>query len=476
MAEFVRSRRPIDERVTRFLCATTHLDGSFANHAWVVLLSPGRQGQAPEQEIDPVAVARHSILSLSRRVRRDRRLALVLAIAIVLAVLFFTVGTEGGASLGDVALTIIVLPLVGWLVALAVVYNHYSQVRHSAIDIHSNRLGKARRSAPPLAPDVEARLDEVHRSNIAIFNRYVPFVGTGHTLDTWKLTLHTNPDGATFGDPGRTTPGVFIFPEEVHHYLYEQVPKVLPRVDAERRLYVDGGTATYVPGLIPPSPGPRRPVRPETIADDHMLDEYTRRPTRTARTYVCFVENSGNGDVVVTVLVRAEMVGDTVYIEGRSQVLLPVQPGFKDVYWVSHRPDQAVLPVLRAAIPATTGLWLESPLRLLRYWWSDRQDERTIRLEGLRIARGQPVNYGAGSSLREDAMLPADPGYYGAADEVMYFRVMTQQILTCLSTFLQKKGVPTEDFEEQRRLIVEQTFNVDGIRNDAPKGTANLAL
>jgi hypothetical protein len=191
---------------------------------------------------------------------------------------------------------------------------------------------------------------------------------------------------------------------------------------------------------------------------------------------VGFIENSGNGDVTVTVLVRAEMVGDTVYIEGRSQVLLPVQPGFKDVYWVSQRPDQAVMPVLRAAIPATTALWLESPLRLVRYWWGDRQDERTIKLEGLRMARGQPVNYGAGSSLREDAMLPADPGYYGAADEVMHFRVITQQILACLSTFLQKKGVATDDFEEQRRLIVEQTFNVDGIRNDAPKGTANLAL
>ena len=476
MAEFVRSRRPIDERVTRFLCATTHLDGSFANHAWWVLLSPGRQGQAPEQEIDPVAVARHAILSLRRRVRRDRMLALLLLAVVVLIVLLFTAGTAGGTTLSAVALAVCALPVAGWIVALVIVYNHYSLVRGSAIDIHGNRYGLARRAAPPLEPRVEARLEEVHRSNIGIFNSYMPFVGTGHTLDTWKLTLHTNPERGPFGDPKGTLPGVFIFPEEVHHYLYEQVPKVLPRVDVERRLYVDGGTATMVPGLIPPSPGPRTPVRPLAIADDHMLDHYTSRPTRTARTYVCFIENSGNGDVVVTVLIRAEMVGDTVYVEGRSQVLLPVQPGFKDVYWVSQRPDQAFLPVLRAALPATTGLWLESPLRLAKYWWGDRQDERNIRLEGLRIERGQPVNYGVGSSLREDAMLPADPGYYGAADEVMYFRVITQQILNCLCTFLHRRGVPTADFEEQRRLIVEQTFNVDGIRHAAPKGTANLAL
>ena len=40
-------------------------------------------------------------------------------------------------------------------------------------------------------------------------------------------------------------------------------------------------------------------------------------------------------------------------------------------------------------------------------------------------------------------MLPADPGYYGAADEVMYFRVITQQILTCLCSFLEDYGVRT---------------------------------
>jgi hypothetical protein len=469
-----RKRRPIDERVTRFLSATTHLDGSFANHAWWVLLSPGRQGQAPEQEIDPVAVARHAILSLTRRVRRDRLLALVLLVVVALIVLLFTAGTAGGTPLGSVALAVCVLPLAGWIAALIIVYHHYSLVRQSAIDIHGQPLRKARDSAPALSRDVEDRLEDVHESNVVVFNSYVPFVGTGHTLDTWKLTLHSDP--VNKASAGGVAPPRMVFPEEVHQYLYDQVPRVLANVDAERRLYIDGGTATQVPGLIPRSRGPRTPSRPLAIADAEMLDAYTLRPTRTARTYVAFIENSGNGDVVVSVLVRAEKVGDTVYVEGRSQVLLPVQPGFKDVYWVSQRPDQAFLPVLRAALPATTGLWLESPLRLARYWWGDRQDERTIRLEGLRIQRGQPVNYGASSSLRQDAMLPADPGYYGAADEVMYFRVITQEILNCLCAFLKRKNIPTDDFEEQRRLIIEQTFNVDGIRNEAPKGTANLAL
>src|SRR3954465_2640055 len=78
--------RDIDERVTRFLCATVHLDGTFANHAWGALLAPGRQAQAPEHEIDPVAVGRHAELSVRRRRERDQQLVLVLAGVIAAAV------------------------------------------------------------------------------------------------------------------------------------------------------------------------------------------------------------------------------------------------------------------------------------------------------------------------------------------------------------------------------------------------------
>jgi hypothetical protein len=456
-----------DERITRFLSATVHLDGSFANHTWVTLLFPGRQAQAPEQEIDPVAVARHAILSLGRRVRRDRRLAWLLLAVVVVAVILFVAGAEGAISIGWVATLVLLLPFVGWLVALAIVYNHYSLVRHSAIDVFHQRYPTTRDAAPPLAPEVEERLEEVHRSNITIFNSYMPFVGTGHTLDTWKLILQTATDHGVDAE---------IRPEEVHDYLFEKIPEALPKVTPQRRLYVDGGTSTTVPGLIPEGQQPGISIRPTAIVDDDMLLHYEVHPTRTARTYVAFVENSGNGDVVVTVLIRAEQQGGTLYVEGRSQVLLPVQPGFKDVYWVSRNADQRVLPVLRSAVAATTGLWLESPLRLFRMWLGDREDARTLKREGQRIVRGQPVNFGVASSLRQDAMLPADPGYYGAADEVMYFRVITQQILSSLCTFLEERGLRTPDFDEQRQLIIEQTFNVDGIRNEAPKGTANYAL
>ena len=462
--------RPIDERVTRFLCATVHLDGSFANHVGGVLLAPGRQGQAPEHEIDPVAVARHAQLSLDRRKERDVQLLLVLLCVIAAAVLFFAAGAGQSLRLLQVGFIITALPVVGWLVAFTVVCQHYSAARRSALNVFRGTMGFARNAAPPLDPLKEQRLHDLHYENAVIYNSFSPFVGTGHTLDSWRIDLHTSapsPGGA---------PGVSITPGEVHRFLLEEVPKALPNVHAERRLYVDGGTASNVPGLIPLSPSPVTALRPEARLPNVVLDEFTDNPTRTARTYCCFVENSGNGDVVVTVLVRAEMVGDVLYVEGRSQVLLPVQAGFKDVYWVSPNPDQASVSVARAALPRTTGLWLESPIRLVKGWLGDREDERKLRDEGLRVERNQPVGYGSSSSLREDAALPSDPGFYGAMDQVVYSRVITQQIFDSLAELLTLRGVTSADLEVQRRLLVEQTFNLEGIRNASPLGTENRAL
>jgi hypothetical protein len=470
--------RPIDERVTRFLCATVHLDGSFANHAWGVLLAPGRQGQAPEHEIDPIAVARHAQLSLSRRKDRDIQLLLVLIAVVVAAVLFFGMGAGQSLTLRQVALLITALPVVGWLVAFTVVCQHYSAARKSALDVFKGTVGFARNAAPPVDPLKERRLHDLHFANAVIYNSFSPFVGTGHTLDSWRIDLSTRAPAAArvAGAPS----GAQFSPREVHEHLMDAVPAVLnqggERVWPERRLYVDGGTASNVPGLIPSSPSPLTPLRPAAIVPDELLDEYTDNPTRTARTYCCFVENSGNGDVVVTVLLRAEMVGDVLYVEGRSQVLLPVQAGFKDVYWVSPNADQASISVARAALPRTTGLWLESPVRLLKCWFGDREDERRLRDEGLRVERNQPVNYGSSSSLREDAALPSDPGFYGAMDQVVYSRVITEQIFESLNDLLASRGVSSPDLDEQRRLLVEQTFNLEGIRNAAPHGSENRAL
>jgi hypothetical protein len=61
-------------------------------------------------------------------------------------------------------------------------------------------------------------------------------------------------------------------------------------------------------------------------------------------------------------------------------------------------------------------------------------------------------------------------------DEVSYSRVITQQIFDSLARLLAQRGVTSADLEERRRLLVEQTFNLEGIRNAKAHGTENRAL
>ncbi len=58
----------------------------------------------------------------------------------------------------------------------------------------------------------------------------------------------------------------------------------------------------------------------------------------------------------------------------------------------------------------------------------------------------------------------------------MYCRVITQQVFDSLAELLAKRRVTSADLEEQRRLLVEQTFNIEGIRNAKAHGTGNRAL
>ncbi len=465
---------PLDERITRFLCATAHLDASYADHVVDTLLSPGRQALGPAWEIDPVALAAHASLSQRRRLERDGKLRVVLAGMIAAALFVLVASVLRIIDWRWLAASFVLIPVGGWLLAFNIVMGHYRVVRAAALDVFSAKR-KAAESAPPLAPDDEARLRALHRANVVIFEGFLPFVGSGVTLDTWRLTIDlSRPAGGTAEGNGART-AVNLDADDLHrHLLSENPPLALTGVRAYRRLYVDGGTAPSVPGLIPDDPSQCR--RPPSIVGPDLLDEYSSRPTRTARTYLCFVKSGWNGDVVVTMFIRAEVNASTLFVEGRSHVLLPLQSGFKDIGWVSKNADKSWRPIASAAAANTSPLLMESWGRKMAAVQGGRKGAQRLEDEGETIALGQPVQYGTSTSLREEAQVVRDLQYYASVDEIMYFKVMTRQVLLSLERFLSERGLAGPEFEEQRLMIITQTFNVHGIQGNAVVGSANAAV
>ncbi len=470
----------LDERITRFLCATAHLDASYADHVVEQLLDPKRQAIAPAWEIDPVAVAAHAKLSQSRRIGRDLALQLVLLRNQTAQVLTAFAGFRNDIEVEWVPRLLIIWPVLGWGIAWLIVFAHYLAVRDSALAANNANF-PPRDSAPDLDFEDEARLGEAHRSNAVLFGGYLPFASSGHTIDTWRLVFDLDWQRR---NPGKDSKARQEFTAlDVHDYLLEHVPPLLDDVHATRRVYIDGGTAPGVDQRKPPPvdrliPAVPRidapPQRPASVLREESLDEFTTNPTRTARTYCCFVKSALNGDVVVTVLVRVEISGSTMFVEGRSHALLPVQSPFKDVVWVSAK--AGALPTARAATATTTGLLLESLFRGIAARRGARAEAQRLRDEAETITLGLPVPYGATiSSLREEASVTTDSMYFAAVEEIMYFKSMSRVVLMAIGDFLAEHDVLAPDFEEQRNLIALRTHNISGFVTSTVVGSDNSA-
>jgi hypothetical protein len=347
-------------------------------------------------------------------------------------------------------------------------------VRDAAREVYRSTDKLAAWTAPPVGRAEELRLRRTHHSNCVIFRGFVPFAASGHTLDTWRLSVDISPH-SYYDDPERGRGLV----RELHRTLLSDPPGSalgLRGVSAGRRLYVDGGNAAALPFLLPRTPFPAR--RPGCIVDESVLDRFETGPTRAARTYCVFTKSAWDGDIVVTLFVRAEVSGRSLYVEGRSHVLLPLQTGFKDVAWVNPAADRSTLlgPTLRAALSTTTGLWLESVGR----WLNSRRETRMAlersQEEGESVALGHPVHFGATvPSLREEAQVTSDLAYYGSVDEVMFSRTMTRQALDRIKDVVVRHGLTVGDLEEQREMVALNEFAINGVHQGVVAGSANPA-
>jgi hypothetical protein len=427
---------------------------------------------APTWEIDPVALAAHARLSRRRRLARDATLQVLLLGTVVAEVAVATAGVVGAMPVDWVPWALLGIPLLGWLLALQTVHAHYGQVRDAARDVYRNTDRPAAWSAPPVAEPEELRLRRTHHSNCVMFRGFVPFAASGYTLDAWRLSVDISPH--SYYDDAERARGLV---RDLHRTLLAG-PRAaaldLQGVSATRRLYVDGGNAAALPFLLPRTPFPAR--RPECIVDESVLDRYETGPTRAARTYCVFTKSAWDGDIVVTLFVRAEVSGRSLYVEGRSHVLLPLQTGFKDVAWVNPAADRSTVlgPTLRAALSTTTGLWLESVGR----WLNDRREARMGRErsqeEGESVALGHPVHFGSTvTSLREEAQVTSDLAYYASVDEVMVFRTMTRQALDRIKEVVVRNGLTVGDLEEQREMVALNEFAVNGVQQGVVTGSAS---
>lgn len=455
--------------VTRKMCAAAYLRGGFADHAAGSLLDPGFTARAPCWGVDVIAVARHAAASRTMRLGRDRQLRWCMTIMIISLVLTVVLGDVFDISPFAVLVLAPLVLLLGWVAAWILIARHYWAVRLNALRAFTAQPAP-RDFAPPVDVRLEDRLDELMAANTIIFSGPLPFVGNGLPLDSWTMTLDLAAKSPGTGNNAQPVKPFGAL--DVYRYLLEKVPDPEgPPVRASTRLYVNGGAAAAEIGGTLITRPPDRDSRPRSRVPESVIEALTRKPTEHSRTYMCFERSGWGGQLLVSLMMRVERTADTLFIEGRSHVLLPLHGLFGDIDKIAPNPDHSLIPLARATTSVTSSLFFGAYSRHLKNRKAGRTWKRDMQKLQEHIEQGYPMDYGAKTSLREEAADVAALGPYAGVDEVMYFQVLKRRALTCLQDFLTQKNVDLREFRYQKHIAMNQTTV---FLNDVPGSAGNF--
>ena len=451
-----------DDGITRMLCASVYLHASYADHVLSEFLAPTPAAICPPWGVDAVWLTRHAVRSRRMRSERDGGLLFTMAVLVAAGLVDLVLLLRGAIGVPLALVGWAALWPVGYLIAFGLVFKHYREARQLAVDL---AYAPSPPDAPPLADrGQEERLEALNQANTVVFGTGRPFVGAGTRLDHWTMTLDVSKGALVDGARKQPVPFDGL---DVHRTLLEAIPVgVRPQPSAANRLYVRGSNAATVPFLFPQGPvnGTLPDVmkfrRPVGVVPELVIRRFLRRPDDVARVYSVFEQRGWSGNVVVTMFVRARVVQRTLFLEVDLYAQRPLRGVFVDVRTIRMQHADEVPTLIRSVLPRALPLLLGAPGRRWDAWRGDRRDAADLVEVDREIARRKDINFGAKSSIREEASggLPADQ--FQLMDEQMFYQVLSRRVMECTEAFLVGRGVDTTEFGMQRLFITERTASI----------------
>jgi len=440
------ARQDGDREATRYLSAAAQFDVRYAEAVVRRVVNEQFRALAPSYGADVAAVTRWAVDSVRRRARRDIYLAIILIAGIVLAWLCRSRPLISVVSLAAAF-------LVAWVIVSL----------EQWVRIHQVIVKKMSPEAfdPTDAPEstyqwIRERIDSVperRRGNLVVFRGERAFVGSGRRLSKEHIVIDVSHGRKAKG--GKTQQPKPFTNIDVHRALISAMRKIgFADVWVEERLFVNGrhikGSKDFLPH------GETAP--PAASVSLELMREAALHPTPDARVYVCVEMPGWQGQLVVTLFVRAVHAGGLLYLEWEYYVLPPVRPEFLAINNLhgaspSNQLYRSCSWGTRKGAPAL----VKAPFAVLNDLWRIFDAKRrSARWENV-IRQGQGFDYGAVRSIREDACGTSRLHYFLARDEIMYV-LMSQQVLEReIRDFLRKHDVALSEFDEQIGEIAKST-------------------
>jgi hypothetical protein len=442
---------PDNREATRYLAAATHVDIHYAEFVVSEVLNERFRALAPTFGVNVPVVAKWAIKALRTRALRD--CALSVALLLLLLVPFI-------ALIWLPALIFLPLLLIAaWLIVSC---EHWQRVHN----VLTRRMLRDRFD-PDEAPEPRRKADRVllaelakrKPENLVVFSGHSAFIGSGRRLQHDHVLLDVS-RGIKTDDGDEQSPEPFTS-QDMHAAIVKAfddqdgLASRLDNVQVYERLFVNGlhvqndQRLRRVPGRAP-----------EAKVDHSLLREAARRPTPEARTYVCVEMTGWRGQLVVTLFVRAVLVGTSLYLEWQFRVLAPLHRNFLHIdrqYRVPahHQLKQSLQAGMREMVHELIG----APFKTAQAWYRPRSARRRERGQRYAIEHGYVFDYGARASIRERASGRHRHHYFLQRDEVMYVLLAQQALSEAVGGFLHDHKVDLGEFNEQVNVIVKRTLN-----------------
>lgn len=446
-----KSVSPDNREATRYLAAATHVDIRYAEFVVNEVLNERFRALAPTFGVDVPVVAKWAIKALRTRALRDCCLSVVLLMILLVPFIAF---------LWLPAL--IFLPLLVIAAWLIVSCEHWQRV-HNVItrELLRDRFDPKEAPKPRRKTDrtLLAELAKRKPDNLVVFSGHSAFIGSGQRLQHDHVLLDVS-RGTKTEESHEQTPEPFNS-QDLHTAIvraFDDQDGLGARLDNARVyewLFVNGLHVQNDPRL---RPSPKQ--APEAKVDHSLLWEAALHPTPEARSYVCIEMAGWRGQLVVTLFVRAVLVGTSLYLEWQFRVLPPLHKNFLqiDKYYrvpAYHQLKQS----LQAGLQEMVAELLAAPFKTAQAWYRPRRARRRELGQRYAIGHGYLFDYGARASIRERASGIHRHHYFLARDEIMYVLLAQRTLSQAVENFLRDHKVDLGEFNEQVRIIINRTMN-----------------
>jgi hypothetical protein len=470
---------------TRLLCAAAYTEETFAEEVLEELVEEEYRAVAVPPGVDPAPVIKHCLEALRQKALRNRVLAAMLVVAMLLVVGGFGLRLGYSLAWAIVAyyvarrwqktllgplltayflLSLLFLATAGGIAA-AVAVSFLVAWATVAYDLWRSTYGIAKRDLnrrtfdPAGAPEIASselvrRMDEIveHQDgNLTVYSGFLPFAGSGGDLGGWSFVIDLRK-----GNEGPT--GHRLTPKPVQALdLYAGVERSLrdlgmSNVTIEDRVFVNGTDIRDDRDLLPSPTG-----RPSSGIGDLELRRLMSTPTHRVRHYKCIRVIDWRGELVLSLFLRFSVANERLFCELSGFLLTPLKAELHRIDGMPTSPELGdLLWLARRSLLSTVPLWRRSPWAVLRPTLRQRQRAKLLR----RVERDPFFDYGAGFNVLDRARSREYSRYFQLLDKEMHAKVLERSILDAIVDVLDDHNIDTAELVERRSTIINHGIMV----------------